>query len=506
MDCYLGVDVGTSGSRAVLLSDSGNVIGSGLVAHPLETPHDGWYEQDPARWVESSADAVCDLVARVPRARVKAVAFSGQMSGPVLLDRSHHSLGPCLIWADVRSVAESELLEARSGRARFLQIAGRTPYPGYAAAKLMWLRTHRPDLWSRARSFVLPKDYVRGTVTGEFGTDLSDASNTGLFDVGRGEWSSYLMNASEIPEVFMPRLMPSMEVGGEVSATFAERSGLARGTVVLTGAGDSICAAIGAGLGATSLLSVIGSSGNVSALLRRPTIDVQGRVHTGVFAWPGAWIATGVQQSAGLALEWIGRIVRPRGASFSGLVALAARVPPGSEGVVFLPHLNGERNPRYRPDARGAFLGLSARHGPGHLVRAVIEGVAYAQRESIEVMKDLGVEASDLIVTGGGGHSPLWRQVLADVTGLQVRHRSFRSRADAAAVGAAAMARSLTRSGEVDATRSWKGSTITEPVRENESVYEAAYAAFGQIGASADAIEASLTKVRQISIAIPGRS
>lgn len=445
MDCALGIDVGTAGSKAVLLGPHGQVLGTARTAHGFAVAGNGRMEQDPRSWWDSVVLAVRSVLLGTPNVRVSGVGVSGQMSGPVLLDRAGEPIGTCLIWADTRATDECTEITARIGRERIIALAGKPVVPAYAAPKLLWMRRHEPDRLRRAASLVLPKDYVRSRLTGRIATDPSDASNTLLFDITTRTWSEELAGAVDIPMRMLPDVIPSISGAGSLLRDPARALGLPSNTPVIAGAGDSITAAVANGLvPGGPVLTVIGSAGNVSAVAGSVTIDPQGRVHTGCGATDGSWIVTGVQQSAGLALEWLRRCLGEPpagGVEYEDFVARAEAVAAGSDGLVFLPHLMGERSPTYRPHSRGAFVGLSISHHAGHLTRAVMEGVAYAQRESIDTLRDLGLPVNRLLLAGGGAGSPLWRSIQASVNRLPVAHRTSSQHApDSSALGAAILA------------------------------------------------------------------
>lgn len=442
MDCLLGLDVGTAGTRATLVAPSGDLVAVAERPHPTYTPRDGWAEQDPDAWLASGQAAIRDVLERVPSVSIAAVGVAGQMSGPVLLDDAGRAIGRCLIWSDVRAAAESEAMASRDRT--LLPVTGRTAFPGYVAPKLLWLRARRAGEWARARTFVMPKDYLRRSLTGVTATDPTDASNTMLFDVTRRRWDAELTARHGLPANLLPDVVESLAPAGTVTSEAASRTGLPSGTPVFAGAGDSIAAAIGTGVvsGGRALL-VIGSAGNVSAVASAPAIDLSARVHTGAFATRDTWILTGVQQSAGLALRWLRDVLDERSApvSFEQLAEEAAAVPPGSDGLLFLPHLAGERNPRYAPERRAVWFGLSLAHSAAHLARSVMEGVAYSQHESLMALAEMNVPVHSLALSGGGSRSALWRSILASVSGLPVATPVDPKRsANSTGLGAAAIA------------------------------------------------------------------
>ncbi len=443
VDTVIGLDVGTSGSRAVALGADGVVRAVAAADHPTQLTGPGRAEQEPAHWWASAATCL-RAITEVTGPSPVAVGLSGQMDGPVLVAADGQVLGSCHIWADSRCTAEAEQITAQVGAEPLIAVTGKPAVPAYTAPKLLWIRAHEPERFAAVDRLLLPKDYLRWRLTGVLATDPSDASNTLLYDVVRRRWSAELAGRLGIPARLLPEVTESADVTGVVTGSAAAETGLAAGVPVVAGAGDSITAAVASGLTPGGpVLSVLGSSGNVSAVLGRPLIDPAGRVHTGCHATAGTWIATGVQQAAGLALRWV-RDLLPGGeeTSYEDLTALAGQAGPGSNGLTFLPYLAGTRSPRYDPAARGAFAGLSIGHAASDLVRAVMEGVVFAQHESVEVFAELGVPVPALITAGGGARSAVWRAIQAGVHGVPVTHHAPAQpqAADDSALGAAIIA------------------------------------------------------------------
>ena len=419
MSHLLGVDVGTTGARAVVVdAQDGRVVASATSDYPLHTPRPRWAEQDPRDWWRGAAAAIREAVGRArgelgAGLEVAAAGLTGQMHGLVLLDEGGEPTGPSLLWCDARTDEECRAITARIGEDRLLDLVGNPALVGFTAPKLLWLRAHRPEEVARARAMLLPKDYVRFRLTGERATDLSDASGTLLLDVARRRWSPELLAALEIDPALLPALLESTAVSGRLSPQVAAELGLPAGLPVVAGAGDQAAGAVGAGvLDPGAAIATIGSSGVVFAPTAAPVRDV--RVHAFCHAAPDRWHTMGVTMAAGLSLRWL-RDHLAAGASYEALTAEAAAVPPGAGGLLFAPYLMGERTPHLDPHARGAWVGLAYPHGRGHLVRSVMEGVAYSLRDCLEVMTGLGVDAGEVRAGGGGARSRLWRQILADV-------------------------------------------------------------------------------------------
>ena len=411
MTPLLGLDVGTTGVQALALSPEGEVVGRAVEEYPLSFPRPGWAEQDPDDWTRAAESALGRLGAGRSR-----VGLSGQMHGLVILDAKRQVLRPAILWNDQRTEAECAEIEERIGLDRLIELTGNRALPGFTAPKLLWLRRHEPAVYEQIAHVLLPKDYVRLVLTGELATDVADASGTLLFDVAHRRWSDEVLSALEIPLEWLPPAYESTEVAG---------------------AGDQAAGAVGVGVDTPGPVSVVlGTSGVVFAPLAAFSADFEGRAHVFCHAVPETWHAMGVMLSAAGSLSWF-REAFASGAPYERLDAEAARWQPGVEGVVFLPYLAGERTPHADPHARGAFVGLSLRHDRGALARAVLEGVAYGLRDSLELLRELGCAAEVGRVSGGGARSALWLKIVSSVLGLPLQ----RTAADeGAAYGAALLA------------------------------------------------------------------
>jgi xylulokinase len=391
----VGLDVGTTGVKAIAIEKDGEVVARAEEPYPLSTPQPGWAEQDPDDWVRASEAALGRL-----GVEVGAVGLSGQMHGLVSLGGDDVPLRPAILWNDQRTAAECAEIERRIGLDRLIALTGNRALTGFTAPKLLWLRTHEPDVFARIRSVLLPKDYVRLKLFGPRAIDVADASGTLLFDVAERKWSDEVIDALELPGEWLPPAYESPDVPGA------------------PGAGDQAAAALGVGVTTPGHLSVVlGTSGVVFAALPRFAADREARVHAFCHAVPGTWHAMGVMLSAAGSLQWLQDAIAPD-VPFDVLLAEAESWPAGCEGLLFAPYLAGERTPHADPDVRGAFVGLSLRHDRGALVRAVLEGVAYGLCDSLELLRELGVEPDAGRVSGGGARSPLWRQIVASVLGL----------------------------------------------------------------------------------------
>jgi xylulokinase len=435
----LGLDVSTTGSKAVLVDESGRVVGSATHSHPLSTPRPAWSEQDPADWWKSTTESIREVLRTtgIAAEQVAGIGLSGQMHGLVLLDAAGSVLRPAILWNDQRTAVECAEITAAVGAERVLRITGNPVLPGFTAPKIVWVRKHEPDVYSRIAHVLLPKDYIRFRLTGAFATDVSDAAGMSLLDVGARQWSDEMLAALDIPRAWLPEVTESPVVSARLSAEGARVTGLRERTPVVGGAGDNAGAAVGSGIVVPGLVSVsLGTSGVVFAPLAEYRSEPAGRLHAFCHAVPGQWHLMGVMLSAAGSLRWYRDTLAP-GVPYDQLVEEAAPIRAGAEGLLFLPYLSGERTPYPDPDARGAFVGLSLVHTRAHMTRAVLEGVAFGLRDSLELMKALGLDVRTVRAQGGGARSPLWRQILADVLGAEV---AVPEAADGAALGAALLA------------------------------------------------------------------
>jgi xylulokinase len=424
----LGIDVGTGGTRAIVVDDGGRIVGAATAEHvPFASPQTGWAEQDPRDWWRATCAAVPAALAKAGVAgdAITAVGFSGQMHGSVLLDDADEVIRPALIWCDQRTDAQCRWITERLGSERLIQLTSNPALTGFTLPKLLWVREHEAAAWDRVRAVLLPKDYVRFRLTGDRATDVADASGTLLFDVAGRKWSAEMLDACDIPASLLPRAYESPEVTGSVTAEGAAATGLREGTPVVAGGGDQAAGAVGMGIVSVGAVSAtIGTSGVVFAATDRPSLDPSGRVHTFCHAVPGTWHIMGVTQGAGLSLRWF-RDQLWSGAARGGdpydhMVEEAAGVPAGADGVLWAPYLMGERTPHLDPNARAALLGLSASHTRAYVVRAILEGVAFSLKDSFSIFEELRVPVDFVRLGGGGARSPLWRQIQADVYGHPV--------------------------------------------------------------------------------------
>ena len=436
----LGIDVGTGGTRAVLLDQAGRVLGAATAEHaPMASPQLGWAEQDPRDWWRAARIAIreCLVKASAKANEVAAIGLSGQMHGLVMLDENGEVLRPALLWCDQRTEKECQGITERVGAKRLIELVANPALTGFTLPKIWWVRAHEPQVWARARSLMLPKDYVRFKLTGARATDVADASGTLLFDVVNRRWSSEMLQASDLQPEILPQVFESPEITGRVSKDGAAASSLQEGTPVVAGGGDQAAGAVGMGIVEPGNVSAtIGTSGVVFAATSRPVVEPQGRIHTFCHAIPGRWHVMGVTQGAGLSLRWF-RDQFCVGASYDELMKEAAAAPAGADGLLWTPYLMGERTPHLDPNARGALVGLTAQHTRAHVIRAILEGVAFSLRDTFTIFRDLGVPVKSIRLGGGGARSPLWQQIQADVYGMRV---DLIAAEEGAAYGAALLA------------------------------------------------------------------
>jgi xylulokinase len=433
---FLGIDVGTGGTRALIIDECGHVISAATEEHQaFASPQIGWAEQDPYDWWLACGVAVHKALmkAHLPGEQIACIGLSGQMHGAVLLDNQGRVVRQALIWCDVRTEKQSRSLTAQVGIDRLIQLTCNPALTNFTLTKCLWVRENEPENWSRVRSVMLPKDYVRFQLTGERATDVSDASGTLLLDVAHRCWSKEMLELVQMDESLLPKVFESPEICGQISAVGAAATGLQAGTPVVAGAGDQAAGAIGMGVVSSGTVSAtIGTSGVVLAATSDPALDPRGRLHTFCHAVPWRWMVMGVTQAAGLSLRWFrdqfgagtnghgNSHTDSRSDSYDALTADAANAPAGCDGLLWAPYLMGERTPYLDPSARGILVGLTASHTRAHVIRAILEGVAFSLRDTFTIFHEIGVPVKTIRLGGGGARSPLWRQIQADVYGQRV--------------------------------------------------------------------------------------
>ena len=415
---FLGIDTSTTSSKALLIDEEGKVVAVASSPHTLQTPKPLWSEQDPREWWEAVSASIRQVLAEsgVGADAVAAVGLTGQMHGLVLLDEAGEVLRPAILWNDQRTQAECDEIHARVGRERFIQISGNVALTGFTAPKILWVQKNEPQVYAKGRHVLLPKDYIRLKLTGEYAMDKADGAGTVLFDLKSRDWSPEILERLGIDRVWMPRTFEGPEFTGGVTPEAAAITGLKAGTPVAAGGGDQAAQAVGVGAVESGIVGLtVGTSGVVFATTPSALIEPKGRLHAFCHAVPGMWHFMGVMLSAAGSLQWYRDTLAPN-VSFDDLLKEAESVPPGCEGLQFLPYLSGERTPHPDPLARGAFIGLTLRHGRGHMTRAVLEGVSFGLKDSFTLIQNAGLGAiTQVRGSGGGTKGALWRQILASV-------------------------------------------------------------------------------------------
>lgn len=433
MAYIIGVDIGTSGTKTVLFDESGKVIASKTIEYPMYQPKNGYAEQDPKDWADATVNTLKAVVSQsgVSKDDIKGIGLSGQMHGLVMLDKDNEVIRNSIIWCDQRTAKEVEEMNAKLGERKLIEITANPALTGWTAAKILWVKNNEPQNYERCRHILLPKDYIRFILTGEYATEVSDASGMQLLDVPNRCWSDEILETLEIDKSLLGKVYESCEVTGTLTKKMAELTGLNEGTIVVGGAGDNAAAAVGTGVVEDGkAFTTIGTSGVVFAHTSSISIDALGRVHTCCAAVPGAWHVMGVTQGAGLSLKWFRDNFCTSEKETAKLMGVdeyylmdkeAESVEVGSNRLLYLPYLMGERTPHLDPNARGVFFGLSAMHTKKDMLRAVMEGVSYSLRDCVEVFREMKINISDMMACGGGGSSPLWRSMLADLYNCPVK-------------------------------------------------------------------------------------
>jgi xylulokinase len=485
MAYLLGLDIGTSGAKAVVCDQAGRVLAAALAEYPLSTPRPLWSEQEPADWWRGAREALRAVVeqSRVSAAQIVGLGLTGQMHGAVFLDQHGAVIRPALLWNDQRTAAECAEITERVGAERLIELAGNPALTGFQAPKIVWLRNHEPEHYARVAQVLLPKDYIRLLLTGVAASDASDAAGTLLLDLRTRDWSNEILERLDIPRAWLPRVYEGPQVTGTLLPEIAAELGLPAGLPVAAGGGDNAAAAVGTGVVRAGVVSSsIGTSGVLFAHSDAIALDPRGRLHTFCHTVPGQYHLMAVTLAAGGSFQWLRNILRalPGGATlgYDDLTRLAAEVAPGAEGLLFLPYLSGERTPHLDPLARGAWIGLTTRHGIGHMARAVMEGVVFSLRDGLEIMRGLGLPLDQIRATGGGGRSPLWRQMQADIYGVEVASLVAEEGPAYGAALLAGVAAGVFASVQDAAASCVAVSGTTQPDTRSRARYEEAYAIY----------------------------
>ena len=440
MTFFIGIDTSTTATKALLMDENGLVLGVASNEYPYDTPQPLWSEQDPGLWWRGTVESIRQVLAKtnVDTAAIKGIGLTGQMHGLVLLDEKGEVLRPAILWNDQRTGTQCDAIRLRLGREKLIQITGNDALTGFTAPKILWVQELEPEIWKRVRHILLPKDYVRYKLTGEFASDCADGAGTILFELSKRDWSNEMLAALDIPLKYLPKIYEGTDITGTLLPKVAGELGLPAGIPVVGGGGDQAASAVGTGAVSAGVASLsLGTSGVVFVTTDIPAIEPEGRLHAFCHSVPGKWHLMGVMLSAAGSLRWHRDTFSPN-TSYDKLLEPATDIQPGSDGLFFLPYLTGERTPHPDPLARGAFVGLTVRHSLPHLTRSVLEGVSFGLRDSFELIKNAGLaQIKEVRVTGGGAKSPLWRQILADVFNIEL---TTVASVEGAAYGAALLA------------------------------------------------------------------
>ncbi len=424
MSYLLGLDIGTSGVKALLISVEGKIISSKTVSYPLTTPHSGWAEQSPYDWWEATVKVIKETVSNnlIDSNQIKGISLSGQMHSSVFLNEKMEVIRPAILWSDTRTSGQCKEIYAKAGGLdQLIHYVSNPALEGFTAPKILWLKENEPENYQKVKHILLPKDYIRYRLTNELFTEVSDAAGTLLFEVIKKRWSTGLLKKLEIDPDLLPPVLNSFDLAGRITKPIAEKTGLKFKTPVVAGGADNACGAVGSGIIQEGRVMVsIGSSGVVLAHTNNPQADQEGRIHLFNHACPDSWYMMGVSLSAGISYEWLERKLFNHRLSYAKLDQLAEEIEPGSEGLIFLPYLYGERTPHNDANARGVYFGISGKHDQRHFVRAVMEGVTFALKDSLELIKDKGVKIKEIRAIGGGAKSRVWQQILADILGEEI--------------------------------------------------------------------------------------
>ena len=479
MSVLLGLDVGTGGARALAIdAESGEILAEASAEYPLDSPHPGWSEQNPEDWWRASKEVLAKA-AQNAGGEVVGIGLTGQMHGSVFLDSSDEIIRPALLWNDQRTGEQCGKITEAVGEERLISISGNPAITGFQAPKIVWLRDEEPENYEKVSKVLLPKDYVRLLLTGEYATDASDASGTLLLDVGERDWSPEILDSLELPSEWMPKVYEGPENTGELRQEVAEDVGLSAGIPVAAGGGDNAAAAVGVGVVEAGLVSSsVGTSGVLFAHADEFNPDPSGRLHAFCHAVPGTYHLMGVTLSAGGSLSWWRDALS---SDYEELVEAASQIEPGAEGLVFLPYLSGERAPHLDPEARGGFLGLTTRHGVSHMTRALMEGVVFSLRDSLEIMRGLGVPVEQVRATGGGARSPLWRGLQADVYDLSIHRTTTDEGPSYGAALLGGVAAGVYADVKEASSRVKMRDEVTDPDPERVKTYEAYYEVYSSL-------------------------
>jgi len=424
MNYLLGLDIGTSGVKALLVSPEGKIISSKTESYPLVTPQSGWAEQSPYDWWEATVKVIRETISHnsIDPTRIKGISLSGQMHSSVFLNEKMEVIRPAILWSDTRTAEQCKEIYTKSGGLdQLIRYVSNPALEGFTAPKILWLKEKEPENYKKVKYILLAKDYIRYRLTGELFTEVSDAAGTLLFDVINKRWSTSLLKKLEIDPNLLPPVLNSFDIAGQITKKIAAQTGLTTGTPVVAGGADNACGAVGSGIIQKGRVMVsIGSSGVVLAQTDEPQADQKGRIHLFNHACPDSWYMMGVTLSAGMSYKWLEKKLFNSSLNYTKLDQLAEEIEPGSEGLIFLPYLYGERTPHADANARGVYFGISGKHDQRHFARSVLEGATFALKDSMELVKDKGVKIKEIRAIGGGAKSRVWQQILADILGEEI--------------------------------------------------------------------------------------
>jgi xylulokinase len=493
MNYLLGIDVGTTGIKAALFDTKGKLNYSSFKEYPLITPHPNWVEQNPTDWWEKTLEALKDITenSKIPADQIKGISLSGQMHSSVFLDKEGEVIRPCILWCDQRTNKECREIIDKVGEKKLISITGNTAMTGFTAPKVLWLRNNEPDNYKNLNTLFMPKDYIRYKLTGKLAAEFSDASATILFNIKEKKWDKELLKALDIDNAILPDCYESIDVCGKITKEVSKITGILSGTPVIAGGADNTCGAVGTGIVKQGLMMVsLGTSGIVFCHSETPKIDEGKRIHAFCHSAPGKWYLMGCMLSAGGAFRWFRdelaaeekKIAKSKKIdTYEILTEEAQKISVGSEGLFFLPYLTGERSPHNDPYAKGAYIGITLRHNKKHMIRALLEGISFGLRDSLEVVKDLGQEINEIRITGGGARSPVWRQMLADIFNLPLKTITS---SEGPALGAAIMAGvgvGIYENIEKACEDIIKTEETTEPAQKNVEKYQNFYKTYGRL-------------------------
>ncbi|MBE6558729.1 MAG: xylulokinase [Ruminococcaceae bacterium] len=480
----IGIDIGTSATKTAVYDLDGALVAESTHEYPLSQPHNGWAEQNPIDWWEAVCATLRDVTAKINPALVVGVGFSGQMHGLVMLDENNKVVRPAIIWCDSRTGEECVEINQIVGLDTLMKITASPALTGFTASKIRWVQKHEPENYARCRHILLPKDYIRFMLSGEYHTDASDASGMQLLDIRTRSWSPLICEKLGVDMGLLAEVRESPEAVSRVSAKAAALTGLREGTILAAGAGDNAAAAVGTGVVAEGkAFTTIGTSGVVFAHVKAPAVDPMGRIHTFCAAVPGEYHTMGVTQAAGLSLQWFRNSIAPNTA-YADLDKMAESLPIGAERLIYLPYLMGERTPHLNPDCRGVFFGLSAMHTTAHMYRAVLEGVAYSLNDAYELVSKTGTPITDMSICGGGAKSPLWRQMISDVYGISLTDMSKGGGASLGAAILGGVAGGAYPDVPSACARVIKGGSVTTPDKDRHEAYAKFFSLYRDLYAS----------------------